>query len=230
MTSSKSQNLKIFAGAVSLMVATVVVVGMYVAGSPSASRAKILDQRRVDALSQVSSALDQYYATDFSLPGTLDELKNSPNANYALSSVVDPETQQPLTYHVIDAQTYELCAEFAFPSQNQNDGGRPMLTKPMPPATYPNESMNWYVHEAGNVCQRANAAQRAPFQYCGSGIGMNACPGGTACIQLPGRSSAICVKAGKECAAAGCDDTACSVDKRTPPVVSCAPHAEKPVR
>ncbi len=224
---SSSQSLRIFAGLVSLMVAAVIIGGIYVAGSPSSSRAKILDQRRADGLSQVSSALDQYYATNFALPSALDELKNSPNANYALNSIVDPETQQPITYHVIDAQTYELCAAFAFPSQDQANGEHAAPSKPMPVGAYPSDNMNWYVHAAGEVCQRANAAQRAPFQYCGNGIGVNACPGGTTCTQLPGRSSAICVKTGKECMA-GCGSDECTIDKGVPPVVSCAAPAPKP--
>lgn len=230
MPSAKSPTFKFFVGAVSLMVAAVIAGGIYVAGSPSTSRAKILDQRRADALSQVSSALDQFYATNFALPPSLDDLKNSQTTNYAVSSIVDPETQKPIVYHVIDAQTYELCTTFAFPSQDQLDGtGRAMVSKPMPAGAYPSDNMNWYVHGAGDVCQRANAAQRAPFQYCGTGIGMNVCPGGTTCTQLPGRSSGICVKTGKECAAAGCVDDQCTIDKGTPPTVSCnSPTATKP--
>ncbi len=220
MNVSKTAGLKIFATLITTMVVATVAYGISVAGSPSASRAKTLDQRRADALTQVSSALDQYYADNFALPSALDELKNSPNTGYAAYSTVDPETQQPLEYRTVDDRTYELCATFAFPSQNSNNAG-PVVSKPIPVGAYPSDPMNWYAHAAGHICQTGNAAQRAPYQYCGSGAGLNACPGDASCMQLPGRNGAICVKNGRECFAAGCGEGQCVTDKSLPPQVSC---------
>lgn len=213
--------VKVFGAIVCLMVAAVIVGGIIKAGSPSTSRAKALDQRRADGMSQASSAVDQYYAVNFSLPASITDIKNSDTVHYAAESLLDPETQQPVEYRVVDATHYELCTSFAFASDNR-DGSIPYAKPMAAPGSFGGDDMNWYEHGAGHECRTADASARAPFQNCGVGAGWGACPNGTTCAQLPGHANAICVKTGQECLAAGCTDaTNCTIRESFPEQVSC---------
>jgi hypothetical protein len=217
MTNAKNYGLKIFATVVTLMVAAAVGVGISVAGSPAEQRALALDQQRADSLSQISGAIEAYYAATFELPPTLDALANDPRTQYAITSLKDPATGATFEYRAIDALSYELCGTFAFPSDNSQNGP---ASAPMMPVPASGSAMTWYVHAAGRVCQTENVAMHAPFQYCGAGFGAPACGNGQACVRLPGKNGAICVPTDKECIAAGCGG-ACSLDESVPPQVTC---------
>ena len=223
----KISGLQVFAVIVSVMVVAAVVVGIQQAGSPSTQRAKTLDQRRADALSQIVSAVEAYYGYTFTLPTSLDALAADSRTSYAVTSIKDPETGAAFEYRAIDAATFELCTTFAYPSDATDGSGGP-VARPMMPAPMPGSSMTWYPHAAGHVCQQENVTEHAPFQYCGIGVGQSGCAGGNRCLQLPGRSGGICVPPGKECVAAGCGDAKCSLDKSNPQQVTCDAPAVVP--
>ena len=153
MKNEKISGLGVFAVVVTLMVVAVVAVGIYEAGSPSTQRAKTLDQRRVDALTQISYAVNSYYQAQHALPDNLQMLTALGQTYYAVSSINDPETGTPFEYRVVDPTTFELCATFNFPSDAANGGPYPQ-PQPVTSPVMPMSQMNWYQHAAGHVCEQ----------------------------------------------------------------------------
>lgn len=134
---------QIFAGAVILAVAVVVVIGLVLSGSPQLERARRLDSQRIQDLEQLSYAVDNFWNFNKKLPATLDQL---PKGGGFPASIVDPKTQTPYEYRVVTATTYELCAIFETADNSQ--------IQPAPP--YPvAEYRNWQ-HDIGRTCFRLN--------------------------------------------------------------------------
>ena len=101
-----------FVVAISLVVAVVGVVigGILLLESPAEVRARRLDERRVDDLRDITRRLDIYWTREGALPSSLEDLANEPGVFIEL---LDPETGQPYEYRVVSSNTYEVCAEFA---------------------------------------------------------------------------------------------------------------------
>ena len=98
--------------AISLVVAVlaVVIVGVTLLDSPAEERSRRLDERRVDDLRDIARKLDIYWTREGALPSSLEELANESGVFLEL---FDPESGQPYEYRVLSSNTYELCAEFA---------------------------------------------------------------------------------------------------------------------
>jgi hypothetical protein len=108
---SKGINVR-FVVAISLIVAVlaVVIVGVTLLDSPAQECLRRLDERRVDDLRSISAELDFYWTRERTLPPSLEDLAKEPGVFIELH---DPETGQPYEYRVLSSNTYELCAEFA---------------------------------------------------------------------------------------------------------------------
>lgn len=124
-----------------IAIATVVVAivaGLVLAGSPADARKYRLDERRLQDLQQISSAVDAYRIRHSRIPPTLDSLA----ADLAVDpkARTDPETAQAYGYRQIDATRYELCAIFALPSDPELDR-----------RTYGPNELSW-THPAGRHC------------------------------------------------------------------------------
>ena len=119
--SRKAINVR-FVVAISLVVAVlaVVIVGVILLDSPAQERLRRLDERRVDDLRSISAELDFYWTREGTLPSSLEELSNEPGI---FIDLYDPETGQPYEYRVLSSNTYELCAEFA--RDTADEQGRP---------------------------------------------------------------------------------------------------------
>ena len=102
------------------VVVTVVIVGVILLDSPAQERLRRLDERRVDDLRSISAELDFYWTREGTLPSSLEELSNEAGVFIELH---DPETGQPYEYRVLGSNTYELCAEFA--RDTADEQGRP---------------------------------------------------------------------------------------------------------
>jgi hypothetical protein len=109
---------RLFVGSVTAAVGLAVVAGLFVAGSPGEARARRLDGRRVEDLTRVSYAIENYYQQQKRLPASLDELKGESGAGVGLT---DPATAQVYGYRVVGAARYELCATFERPSDDAAD-------------------------------------------------------------------------------------------------------------
>jgi hypothetical protein len=113
------ENRKLLATVVTAAVLVAIVIGLYLAGSPAEARLLRLDDRRVDDLRSISSALAEYRRGRGHLPPTLDSL---PLAIGDAPKLRDPVTLQPYTYEVTGDSSYSLCAEFARRSPSERDG------------------------------------------------------------------------------------------------------------
>lgn len=138
--------LKIFVSIVVIAVVAVVAVGLYLAGSPARERDRRFDEQRLNALQQVSSAVQYYFDRQTSLPKTLDELKGKPD--YYIPALLDPKTGTSYEYTILSATTYELCATFDLPSA-QSD---PHTPKPAYGVYRGGSDADFWNHAEGRVC------------------------------------------------------------------------------
>ena len=99
--------------AISVAAALVVIAGLIMLGPPSHARALRMDEMRVDDLSELSLAVDQYWTKHSALPETLDSLVSARQIDRIAH---DPQTNAPYTYLVSGERSYRLCATFQQPS------------------------------------------------------------------------------------------------------------------
>ncbi|MFA6321927.1 MAG: DUF5671 domain-containing protein [Candidatus Buchananbacteria bacterium] len=86
----------------------------FIVESPAMARKRAYDATRLNDLSTIKYSVDNYYQEYKKLPDTLDALKT----NNAYLKIVDPKSNQPYEYQVIDQITYELCANFDLSNKN----------------------------------------------------------------------------------------------------------------
>jgi hypothetical protein len=218
----KITGIKIFVGVVVLMVAAVIGVGLYVAGSPERVRDLRLDETRSNDLQQIASAVDTAYDRDAALPATLDALKAACRQDCYLPSLIDPKTGAQYEYRTTGATTYELCATFDDVTQRLNQYGQPTREVSVPvaaPYGKPYPGYRDWTHGAGRQCFPLDTQDRMATAACGL---RNPCQAGQTCAQLPDKKGTFCVPAGKECLAAGCPQDKCAVSESYPVQVRCA--------
>jgi hypothetical protein len=121
---------KLAAGLAIVVVVAAIVVGLVISGSPERQRLLRLDSQRVSDLRNLSQWISVHYTSTRELPAELAEMVNG----RMLSRVpLDPESGEAYAYEILDRREYELCAEFALPSEDpQLDG--------------------FWAHEAGRKC------------------------------------------------------------------------------
>jgi hypothetical protein len=217
---SRPDGFRIFVYAVVTMVAAVVIVGLYLAGSPNKERQRRFDQQRLNDLQSISYAVDSFYDNNRRLPESLSELAaGSVKGQYYVSSTVDPETRMAYEYFVKGGADYDLCATFAMPSSesdpNQPYPARPMATK----AETGGNLITPWDHPTGSHCFNLNAEQHVVRDACSL---TNPCQAGQNCVSLPDRKGSYCVPTGKECLAAGCPNDKCVIMESYPAQVRCA--------
>lgn len=120
-----------------------VIVGVYLAGSPSEARAKRFDNARVQDLNAISNAVTNFYDRNEKLPETFAQLDeyNQKTFNQTLNSK-DPQSGASYEYRVLSTTTreFELCAQFNMENHTQ---GRTYM---------PYETNNIWDHAAGRDC------------------------------------------------------------------------------
>ena len=115
-----------------------IVSGFFIIGSPATQRALRMDQQRVNDLANIQQQTLVYWQAKQSLPGTLDALKNDISGFRAPQ---DPQTGSSYEYRPTGPLSFELCAVFERPTQN-DAGTAPMI---------PPYSENWN-HQTGRTC------------------------------------------------------------------------------
>jgi hypothetical protein len=129
------------AGVAATVAAVVVVIaGLVMLGTPGQARARRLDGMRVNDLSTLSLAVDEYWAKHAALPATLDTLVS---AHQVDRMVTDPQSNRPYTYLVSGERSYRLCATFQQPSDTGDARHGSMLVAP--------NARTWR-HGAGESC------------------------------------------------------------------------------
>lgn len=103
----------------------VMIAGLLLSGTPGAERSRQLDAQRIEALQQISGAIEAHYALHGRLPDSLAVLLRVPNG-VAAETLRDPITARGYEYRAVDSLTYELCAEFAGADSEGRPGPRPI--------------------------------------------------------------------------------------------------------
>lgn len=101
--------------AATIAVALAVGFGLRAIDSPSEARAARIDARRVEALNEISRAVDVYVARHGRLPANLAALHDVSSAR-----IEDPGTGESLGYEAKGQEEYELCAVFSRKSPHPN--------------------------------------------------------------------------------------------------------------
>ncbi len=101
-------------GRLIVAVATAVVVasiiaGVIVVGSPARGRLERFDADRIEDLEGIMRAMDRFWSRNERLPASLEELGEDPRIRV---NTVDPGSAESYEYHILDEDTYELCAIF----------------------------------------------------------------------------------------------------------------------
>lgn len=107
---ARHRGVRAFTAAVVVLVATCIVGGLLLAGSPGLARSVQLDQVRLWDLRAIADAMDSYVEDNGRLPGSLEEL--SLERGVVLRSLEDPETNRLYGYRTAGGLSYELCAVF----------------------------------------------------------------------------------------------------------------------
>jgi hypothetical protein len=125
----------------------VVVAGLMSSGTPARVRRTAMDDRRVEALTQIAGAVDDHAREMGRLPDSLAEARpfSRPGDGFERN---DPATGQPFEYMKVDSATYRLSATFDTADTLDSDG-RPVPTE--------------WRHASGPVTFTRHAPQRGPM-------------------------------------------------------------------
>jgi hypothetical protein len=111
-----SQQLKILTVIIPLIVLMVLSYGFYLIGSPQKARKTNFDQRRITDLETIQGSIIQYWIYKNKLPDSLNELTNE-ITGFKVPN--DPESGSTYGYRIISKLSFELCANFDLPSNQQ---------------------------------------------------------------------------------------------------------------
>jgi hypothetical protein len=128
---------KVFALVSSVAVAIVLLIGLYLGGSPAEQRLVRFDERRVSDLRMISNAIQRRWERSGALPGSLDALVQGQQMRRL---PLDPESAERYEFEIVSETSYRLCARFSRAT-----------VKPMPG--------DFWAHEAGRQCFTINLAE-----------------------------------------------------------------------
>lgn len=127
-------------GAIALVLASIVLAYSNIE-SPAQVRERTADAKQINDLSLIQSYVMNHVVINNALPASLDELQ-------LRESIPDaPAGRDPYTYERVSPTTFELCAEFAHPSDVNEYFPTPYFDKGM----QIRNPDNW-THEAGDWC------------------------------------------------------------------------------
>jgi type II secretory pathway pseudopilin PulG len=109
---------QIFLGVVIGVVVLAVVTGLLLLGSPGEARIRRLDERRVADLRDITSAIDLYRSRHSRLPASMEELSAEATGRFVPR---DPTTRLPYEYHPLGPTTYDICARFERPTDEESE-------------------------------------------------------------------------------------------------------------
>lgn len=106
---------RVVAVTVSVLVAAVIAVGLFLVGPPAEQRRLRFDERRVDDLRLIARAARVHWNRSGALPEELAPLADGQNLDHV---PVDPASRDAYGYAITGSDSYRLCATFAAPSVN----------------------------------------------------------------------------------------------------------------
>ncbi len=100
-----------YGGIVSVVVLVALISGFMKIETPAQVREMRIDQAQVNDLQIIQNRIEEFYTRNNTLPASLTELYTGLVAPIASAERV------AYRYNVVDKTTYQLCAEFAYPTQ-----------------------------------------------------------------------------------------------------------------
>ncbi len=136
------KELKFWRWGAAVAVALVAATGIMLTGSPFTQRLMRFDSQKISDLQGIQSQAVSYWQNKIKLPASLDDLRDS-ISGYAAPK--DPQTDAAYEYRMTGPLSFELCANFNYPSDKDKSVAQPMY--------YPSEAVldNWQ-HIAGRTC------------------------------------------------------------------------------
>jgi len=123
-----------------VLVVIVFISGIFFVESPSEARDRRIDNEAISRMSSITSAIQQYYDENGSLPESLDTLDRE-ITYLSADGLNNPLTKKQFDYKTVDQKKYELCTDFL----------RASLDEDMQNYSYAYPPADWR-HEAGYVC------------------------------------------------------------------------------
>lgn len=152
----RARNVGIIVAAV---VATSIIAGFFIVGTPREARRARYDAERVSDLQNIQWQIVNYWQQKEKLPNTLDELSD-PLSGYNIPR--DPERQLAYEYERVSSLSFRLCAVFNGESRAMMDTG---VARPYPvtSVSMKGESLDTWYHTAGRTCfERTIDPERYP--------------------------------------------------------------------
>ncbi len=101
----------------SVIIGVSIISGFFIIGTPAEQRARRFDERRINDLQFLQIQVIDYWRREEKLPQSLDDLYD----NFIdLELPRDPVSGKMYDYKIKDDKTFELCAEFALPSREED--------------------------------------------------------------------------------------------------------------
>lgn len=144
---------RVFEWVVFIVAAGAVIGSFFIIGSPAERRAEGLDKTRVERLSGIQGAVQQYYgfkggAGHQKLPVNFDQLIADATIFIVPDGLIDPVTKQRFEYRVTGAKAYELCATFDTVFSKDSDDGTNSIER----VTEPASTDQLFYHGTGRQC------------------------------------------------------------------------------
>lgn len=112
----------------SILVAGAVIFAILRVGLPSQARGEKFDQKRLQNMSSLKTAIEGYYYKNNKLPKSPSDLSD----DYTKNNLEDPETETEYVYDLV-GEKYQLCAKFDTDNRAKTDGqGSAYLDKQFP--------------------------------------------------------------------------------------------------
>ncbi|MEK7179873.1 MAG: DUF5671 domain-containing protein [Patescibacteria group bacterium] len=138
----KDKQNKMYAVALALFVFLFIAMSFMIMGSPMKQRALKIDEQRVQGLQSVQYETINYWQQKGKLPLTVNDLQDS--LSY-FTVPLDPQTKEPYVYKKISDLSFELCAKFTLPSE---ENAKIYARYPEPVGL----SNDQWKHDAGEQC------------------------------------------------------------------------------
>lgn len=135
--------MKYFIYTVIAIVATSVIAGFFIVGSPKEERMRQFDEQRVGHLQFMQSEILNYWINKGKLPVKLADLEDDLRG---VRVPTDPETGTNYDYKILGTEKFSLCANFTLPTLGINQ----MMEKPMP--IMERFGQQSWDHQAGPTC------------------------------------------------------------------------------
>jgi hypothetical protein len=135
-----------------VLVAGLVIAGLFAIGSPATARKFKADQRRVERLQDLHRSLLNHFGDEGELPESLADLEPAFWENYGMPNDPrrDPMTGELFEYRLSSGRQYEVCAVFETAS---NDPRNPTQRyREIPRPLEPDGFEGFYSYERGRNC------------------------------------------------------------------------------